>query len=78
MKRHFSTFMLLKSTQKDGFLDTQHEIILCKIDSGPYFVTPNLALPKQSCASAWIFNLEFWKTFFGFPGTPRTRLLSYF
>jgi hypothetical protein len=40
----------------------------------PYYVKPNLALPKQSCASAWNFHLEFYKkNFWGFPGIPQTR-----
>jgi hypothetical protein len=30
----------------------------------PYFVKPNLDPPKQSCASAWIFQIEFWTKYF--------------
>jgi hypothetical protein len=40
----------------------------------PYYVKPNLAPPKQSCASAWVFDLEFFtKIFLGFPGPPQKR-----
>jgi hypothetical protein len=30
----------------------------------PYYVKPNLAPPKQTCASSWILNLEFKQKYF--------------
>jgi hypothetical protein len=54
----------LKSTQKDGYSDTQHDYILGKKISDPYLVKPNLTLPEKSCFSAWIFDLEFFQKYF--------------
>jgi hypothetical protein len=46
--------------------------------SGPYYVKPNLTLPKKSYLSAWILDSEFFKNIFELPRHTTNNIRSVF
>jgi hypothetical protein len=56
---------LLKSTQRYGSFDTQHDYILLKKFRPPLSQTkPTVAMHELSSLSAWIFDLQFLLNYF--------------